>query len=130
VARAPDVRRVFVLPVVIDCHVRRARRQRRDIDPADFRPGLDPWRCDFVPALAAIARELHHAIIGSDPDLGVVLRSRRDAVDPSKAAAALRGWSRLTRALFELRIAMGQLWADLFPVLTAVHGSQQLLGGE
>ena len=101
---------------------------RRGVERVDPDPLRDPLRRHVGPVLAAVARQLHVAVVGPGPDhvlLGRRLHDREDRVVDLDAGVVV-GDRAARLALLGLVVAR-QIRADLLPRLTLVAASEKHL---
>src|SRR6185312_12221644 len=127
VGGAPGVRAEVGLAMVVHRDVGGAGLQRRDIDRADLAPHRQALGRDVLPALAAVAGELHQAVVGADPDLVVAARRGRDGEDHAVAAVARLLRRGLALAVLRAGLLAVQLGAYHAPVLALVGAAEQHL---
>ena len=84
VVRAEEVRREVVEQRLLDRDVRRARVERRCVDDADAPEVRHVLRRDVLPGLAAVACDLHVAVVGARPNHVDVALRRPDREDRAR----------------------------------------------
>ena len=121
-----DVRPVVAAHVVIDGDERGPRRRMSRLDRVHAAPFRHRRRRHVLPRCAAVARELHEPVVGTDPDRTARELRRRDLQDRVAVLRARHVFvDRSARRLLVRLLVARQVGADHRPVQPAVGAAEE-----